>query len=95
MGNRDTEAAWSYHEATKHSRESVRTASGFLDWDNEPLPFKLYLDLEPIPLPEQRKPLAVSALESIASTVSAREGHAVPDLEMLAHLFYLSAGITK
>ncbi|HLQ60733.1 MAG TPA: SagB family peptide dehydrogenase [Candidatus Acidoferrales bacterium] len=40
-----------YHEATKHSRLSVRLARP-LDWANKPLPFKVYSGLDGIPPPE-------------------------------------------
>jgi SagB-type dehydrogenase family enzyme len=43
--------AWEYHNRTKHSPRSIRENVHFLDWDNEPLLFKIYTDLEPIPLP--------------------------------------------
>ena len=37
-----------YHERTKHSPASVRASAYALDWDNQPIPFKVYPDLEPI-----------------------------------------------
>jgi len=40
--NRDLEAAWEYHERTKHSVQSVRSSRHFLDWRTQPLPFKIY-----------------------------------------------------
>jgi len=49
--NRNLEATWSYHNATKHSYASVRSNPHFLDWDNQPSPFKIYPSLEPAPLP--------------------------------------------
>jgi SagB-type dehydrogenase family enzyme len=51
--NWDTEAARRYHERTKHTFESVRRSARLLDWDNRPHPFKEYVDLEPVPLPEE------------------------------------------
>jgi SagB-type dehydrogenase family enzyme len=51
--NWDTDAARRYHERTKHTVESVRRSARFLDWDNKPHPFKEYVDLEPVPLPEE------------------------------------------
>ncbi len=50
MSNRDTAATLEYHEATKHSERSVRTSRHFLDFENQPLAFKIYRDLEAIPL---------------------------------------------
>ena len=43
--NRNTEAAWTYHEATKHSYASIRANPPFLDRANQPLPFKVYATL--------------------------------------------------
>ena len=50
MGNRDIEAILEYHDATKHSESSLRSSHHTLDWENQPLPFKVYRDLEPIVL---------------------------------------------
>jgi SagB-type dehydrogenase family enzyme len=49
--NWESEAARRYHEATKHSYESVRRGARALDWANQPSPYKEYpgLRLEPIP----------------------------------------------
>ena len=40
-----------YHENTKHSEISVMTSPHYLDWNNRPYPFKIYTDLDSIPLP--------------------------------------------
>lgn len=40
-----------YHDRTKHTRWSVMSGGG-LDWSIRPLPFKVYEDLPPIPVPE-------------------------------------------
>jgi len=34
------------HESTKHSEESVRANVHFVDWENKPLPFKIYHRVE-------------------------------------------------
>ncbi|MGH2528241.1 MAG: hypothetical protein ACRDH0_02710 [Actinomycetota bacterium] len=39
-------AILAYHEATKHSPESVRRQFHRLGWDNTPHPLKVYADLE-------------------------------------------------
>src|SRR6267378_5775388 len=41
MNNREIQAAWKYHDGTKHSYWSVRNRPHFLDWTNRPLPFKI------------------------------------------------------
>jgi SagB-type dehydrogenase family enzyme len=49
--NGDTEAARDYHEATKHSYESVRRRARPLDWASKPIVYKEYpsTPLEPLP----------------------------------------------
>src|SRR5437660_1296260 len=47
MNNRDIQAAWKYHDDTKHSYRSLRDHPHFLDWANRPLPFKIYPQIEP------------------------------------------------
>jgi SagB-type dehydrogenase family enzyme len=51
--NWKTEAARRYHEATKHSYESVRRRARPLDWANQPIPYKDYPELELEPLPPE------------------------------------------
>jgi SagB-type dehydrogenase family enzyme len=96
--NVNAEAAWNYHEATKHSYTSVRTNPHSLDFDNQPLPFKIYPALEPSRMPAEVRQTGVAALSAIAGSVPAQtliQTHTVPDLEAVAQLLYLSAGITR
>ena len=95
MSNRDTDEAWRYHEATKHSYASVRSSTHFLDWDNQPRTFKIYRGLPEVPLPRALRASGLPVLEAIATTELAVRGEAAPDLPDLAHLLFLSAGITK
>jgi hypothetical protein len=60
--NSKVEAAWSYHNTTKHSYASVHNNLHFLDWANRPLPFKIYTALDPLPLPEEVHQTGVAAL---------------------------------
>src|SRR5229473_1445383 len=92
--NRNPEAAWTYHDATKHSYTSIRTNPHFLDWSNLPLPFKIYPTLEPMRLPAEMHQTGAAALSAIAESVPAVTS-AAPDLEAVAQLLYLSAGITR
>ena len=93
MPNRDIQAAWNYHNATKHSFSSIRTNPHFLDWANRPLPFKIYSTLQPLTLPRKVRATNAPALSAIAE-IAQRE-QAVPDLEALSHLLYFSAGVTR
>jgi len=92
--NRNSEAAWAYHEATKHSYLSIRSNPHFLDWANQPLPFKIYPTLERLRLPGEVRPSGIATLSAIAESVPA-DTVAVPDLGVVAQLLYLSAGITR
>jgi SagB-type dehydrogenase family enzyme len=92
--NANTETAWNYHEATKHSYTSVRTNPHFLDFGNQPLPFKIYPALEPSRMPAEIRQTGVAALSAIAAGIPAQTNTA-PDLEAVAQLLYLSAGITR
>src|SRR5437867_7127518 len=92
--NRNSEAAWAYHEATKHSYLSIRANPHFLDWANQPLPFKIYPTLERLRLPGEVRPSGIAALSAIAKSILA-ETVAVPELGHVAQLFYISVGITR
>lgn len=95
MDNRLVDATWTYHNGTKHSYESVRTSAHFLDWPNQPLPFKVYSTLEPRPLPGDRPPAAMPALVAIAASGAEPLGPCGPDLRTLAGIVFFSAGITR
>src|SRR5213080_5561612 len=95
MTSADPSAARRYHERTKHSFQSVRASPHFLDWDIMPRPFKVYPDLEPIPLPRDftsstRPALAALADRGTASGDGPRLGRAA-----LARLLYFSAGVLR
>lgn len=95
MPNRDLDATWKYHNATKHSYASVRTNPHSLDWENKPLPFKIYPTLEVTRLPQEARQTGVSALSAIAATSIPPHAQFALETETIAHLLYLSAGITK
>ena len=95
MKNHQIEAAWTYHNGTKHSYQSIRTNSHSLDWENRPLPFKIYAELEPIPLPENLSSSAMAALEAISSVAAESGTGADLSRQSLAEILFLSAGVTK
>src|SRR6266851_5284577 len=92
--NSNLDAAWRYHNTTKHSYASVHNNLHFLDWVNQPFPFKAYTALDPLPLPREVRQTGVAALSAIAESIHPGAS-AVPDLEALAQLLYLTAGITR
>jgi SagB-type dehydrogenase family enzyme len=93
--NQDITFAWKYHNLTKHSYWSVRTAPHYLDWANQPYPFKIYLDAEPMALPREFPETGATALEALARTELAADGSARPNLRQLSSILYHCAGVTK
>lgn len=51
--NNDTERLFAYHQATKHTYHSVRANARYLDWHNQPDPFRTYEGAPTIPLPSE------------------------------------------
>jgi SagB-type dehydrogenase family enzyme len=95
MNNREIQAAWKYHDGTKHSYWSVRNQPHFLDWANRPLSFKIYPKIEPLPLPRDMQQTGVAALSAISEPVPSSRADLVPGVQDLARLLYFSAGITR
>jgi SagB-type dehydrogenase family enzyme len=95
MNNRDLQAAWKYHDGTKHSYWSIRNDPHFPDWANRPLSFKIYPTIKPLPLPRDLPQTGVAALSAISEPVPSGDGDTVPDLRDLARILHFSAGITR
>src|ERR1700680_4363147 len=51
--NKDTERLFAYHQATKHTYHSVRTNARYLDWHNQPDPFRTFEGAPHINLPPE------------------------------------------
>jgi SagB-type dehydrogenase family enzyme len=114
-GNRETSAAWAFHDATKYvpardetgaERIMMGTAPALEnpiweeDWSLEPLAFKIYPTLPPLPLPlplpGALAPSTMPALEALARTgaePAGEGGPAIPDRDVLARLGRLSNGL--
>jgi SagB-type dehydrogenase family enzyme len=92
--NKNIATALGYHDATKHSYSSVRFNPHSLDFDNQPLPFKIYPALELLRMPAEVRQTGIAALSAISTSI-ASDVSAVPDLEAIAQLLFLSAGITR
>ena len=93
--NREIDRAWRYHDLTKHSYWSIRTSPHFLDWSNQPSPFKIYPSIDPIALPVEFSLTGAIALDAAASRGVAASGESKPTIEQLASLLLYSAGVTK
>jgi SagB-type dehydrogenase family enzyme len=108
--NRDVSAAWRFHDATKYARGSAAAgdddllmgtpphlgpAIGEQDPVLEPLPYKIYTSLEPIPLPREPLATTLSALDAIAATGDVAVPSAMPSLNTVARLCLWSNGLLK
>jgi SagB-type dehydrogenase family enzyme len=97
--NHEIKYALEYHEETKHSELSLQMSRHYLDFDNKPRPFKVYLDLPLISLPQDFPIPSRDALECISSIYALKEKSVqslpVIDIRMLAELLFFSAGITR
>jgi SagB-type dehydrogenase family enzyme len=82
-----------YHDRTKHSLASVRAGAHALDWDNQPIPFKIYPALDPIPLPTDLPGSQRLALDAIGGSASATPRPV--DVRTLAHVLYFSVGVLR
>ena len=70
MANRYTRATWNYHDGTKHPGGPLMNPHHRYDPMRNPLPFKIYEDLDPIPLSLDFPLTSVPALAAIATPVS-------------------------
>jgi SagB-type dehydrogenase family enzyme len=89
-----TTAARAYHDATRHSWQSVRSGDHLLDWEIKPFPFKVYPDAPTVPLPREVRRPAQPALAALAGEPAGGPPSRL-DLERLGELLFFSAGLTK
>src|SRR5215469_16480209 len=93
MANDYIEAA-RFHEITKHSYTSVRSSTHFLDWNNKPLPYKIYPDAPAIGLTRDFCLSRAPALRAIVHEPSVRSSSKI-SLENLARLLFAAGGLTR
>jgi SagB-type dehydrogenase family enzyme len=94
LSNRDIEAARTYHATTKHSYTSVRTDAHFLDWDNRPMPYKLYPEVAGVALPRDLSLARVPTLEAISADTAPGDGSGLT-LEALTRILFCADGLTR
>jgi SagB-type dehydrogenase family enzyme len=93
--NKEINYAKEYHEKTKHSEISIQLSRHYLDWNNKPLPFKVYSTLPSISLPKEFPQPTKGALDCIGSTQTTRDKTVVLDIKNLAEILFFAAGITR
>jgi len=94
LGNDYIEAARVFHEVTKHSYTSVRSSPHFLDWDNKPLPYKIYPGAASIPLPRDLNLSSTPTLAALSSYMPA-DFSAPIDTAALTRILFCADGLTR
>src|SRR5919201_855801 len=95
MDNRDPAETWTYHDGTKHSVESVYRSTHRLEWAIMPRPFKVYPELEPMPLPKDFTSSTRPGLAALADRGTASGDGPPLGRAALARLLYFSAGVLR
>ena len=94
--NHEIRNALKYHEGTKHSEISVQLSRHYLDWDNKPLAFKVYIKLPSKPIPQDFSQPKLDAITSVSSIKPAKSATtSILDIKKLAEILFFSAGITR
>lgn len=86
---------YNYHHLTKHTVEKLSANRHFLDWDNQPNPFRFYEGAPEIALPRDIivSPMTFfTAMEGLANG-SLPEAH-LPDNKFIANLLFYSMAIS-
>src|SRR5438445_5936474 len=93
FSNRNIEAALGFHQATKHSYASVRRDGFSLDWDNRPMPYKIYPGAGTLALPRELDLPQMPTLSALEDLQRAED--ATLDLEAVTRLFFCCDGLTR
>ena len=94
MGNEYIEAARVFHEITKHSYTSVRASPHFLDWDNKPMPYKIYPGAASVALPRDLNLSSTPTLAALSSYMPAEFSAAI-DTAALTRILFCADGLTR
>jgi SagB-type dehydrogenase family enzyme len=92
--NRDIDIARHFHETTKHSYASIRSDQYSLDWDNRPLPYKIYPEAGALALPRDIALSSVPTLAALRGQIPTAEDMSV-DVAMAARLLFCCGGLTR
>jgi SagB-type dehydrogenase family enzyme len=94
LANDYIEAARVFHEITKHSYTSVRSSPHFLDWDNKPLPYKIYPSSASVALPRDLNLSSTPTLAALSSYVPADFSASI-DTSALTRILFCADGLTR
>ncbi len=95
--NAETARLFAYHQATKHTYESVRSSAHFLDWKNQPNPFRTYEGAPTIVLPPDPGFPDTGTFATIAALAGAEKEHSrAPRIDciLLSRLLWHSMAVS-
>ena len=95
MDNSQIEAAWSYHNGTRHPGGYLLDPHHVYNWELRPRLFKVYEGAPSLSLEDEFAPVGMPALEALGGGSPAEGAARQPDRQELARLLQYSAGITK
>jgi SagB-type dehydrogenase family enzyme len=93
LSNNDIEVARTFHELTMHSYTSVRSGGHRLDWDNRPLPYKIYPQAGALSLPRDLTLPDIPTLEVL--TAPGIKNSKTLDLPALTRMLFCADGLTR
>jgi SagB-type dehydrogenase family enzyme len=94
--NQNIQIAKEFHEITKHSPISIYSNRHYLDWENKPFPFKIYLNKQKVNLPSTfHYPMedSIVCLKKRIDPNLSKQNQI--DLKILSQILFFSAGITR
>ncbi|MEK6961852.1 MAG: SagB/ThcOx family dehydrogenase [Thermoproteota archaeon] len=96
MINDNIDAAWHYHNGTKHPHGKLHSSFYFYDPAFRPTPYKIYTEnLQSVNLSLEKKPVGKGTFAAISDNIKQDDKTVVPDLNTLSRILYFSNGITK
>lgn len=95
MKNYEIDAAWQYHNGTKHPSGILLSRSHTYHPASRPTPYKNYKDAIQTKIVLDKQPSRVSALDAISDKTRYENMDFIPDIKMLSKILYFSGGITK
>ncbi|HJT10767.1 MAG TPA: SagB/ThcOx family dehydrogenase [Candidatus Nitrosotalea sp.] len=95
MKNYEIDAAWEYHNGTKHPNGILLDMSHTYHPANRPIPYKIYKNKQQIKITVDKQPSRATTLDAISHNIQHENIRLVPDLGLLSKILYFSGGITK
>jgi SagB-type dehydrogenase family enzyme len=95
LKNYEIEAAWKYHDGTKHPNGVLLDRSHTYHPANRPIPYKRYKSATQIKLPLDKQSSTISALDAISNNTKSEYANIIPDINTLSRILFFSGGITK